>query len=1562
MLSFFTRLRCVAALFILLTAAAFAAPNAPTALATSNLKATSFTLTWSAATGGVGGIAGYDIYQNGTLIGSTTTARTFVVAGLVPLTDYGMTVSARDGAGGVSPQSGVLSVATPADTTVPTRPADLAATAITTTSCTLSWTGSTDNVGVTGYLIYRSGVQIGSSSGTSFDVVGLVPDTSNSLTVRATDAAGNLSAASVALAVRTLALPPSSPTGLAATALKATSFTLSWAASSGGTGGIAGYDIYQNGALIGSTTTARTLAVSGLAPTTEYSMTVTARDSAGNISPASAVLEVVTPADTTIPTRPADLAATAVTTTSFTLTWTDSTDNVGVTGYNIYRSGVLLGTTPATTYEVTGLIPDSTNSITVRATDAAGNLSSASIALSVRMVALPPSAPTGLATTNLKPASFKLTWAAASGGTGGIVGYEVYLNGSLVGSPTTRALAITGLVPTTAYTMTVVSRDSVGNLSPPSDPLIVTPPTDTTKPTVPKGLSAADVTPTSFTLTWTASTDNVGVTGYDVYRNNVLIGSTPNTSFNVTGLAASTLSSMRLKAKDAAGNISGFSVILAVTTSAPPNVPPAIALTAPADGSAFTLPFTLTLSASATDSDGSIAKVEFFDNGTLLGETTAPDQSGVWLLTLSAPLSSGSHSLTARATDNRNATTDSAPVAITVNHPNSSPTVVLNASAAGTAPAFFVLSAEATDSDGVITKVEFYEGSNLLGEVLAPSTLPSTFAFPVALYSVGTYTLTAVATDNSGAQSNSAPVVINVTSGAATLPFLANFESAEGFQLGPLSGQLSWIATNGVTVAPSTTPTPNSQQELSIPAAQPTEIFSHDFSAEGISPVFVDFRTRPVAGVDPASAIVFSTPAAQVAFVGMASPAALWIFGGNGVGWHASGKMVAIEANGRTPDWLRLTTREDYLTKKWDLYLNGQMVAADVPFADPTAAALTDFSVNGHATAASSFDSFYAGPENPLFADINHNGLDDTWETTHGLSLATDNRSLSPTGNGVTVLQAYLADTDPNDFYNGATPTLSIVSGDNQTGTVGQFNAEPFVVSVKNAAGTPLTNAPITFTVQSGGGQLALTGTGAPALSSTVNLTTDGYGNAQVYFQQPADAEVSSLINVSAKASKVTFHTQSSAGSASITPLYQADFEASEGYEAGSINNQNGWRLYAGSAIVAEANFFSGTRSLSIEPKSVVHLGFPTFPELSIGFVDLYIRPAVDAYRPNSTCITMSGPVLTFVQHDGVGEVVTIHDNDGLVYEPTGWTFPLAASQASNWLHVTFRIDSNRMIYDLYIDGTLVAAGVSYVSYSIERLEILSGTGIATSFDALAVFAHNPLFVDSDDDGMSDTWEAAHGLNRTLDDRDQDLDGDGLTNFKEFQIGTDPRLVDTDGDGLPDKWEVDYGYDPLHAESPTLLGSDADLDGLTLLGEAGAGTDPNNSDTDGDGLPDAVEIALGLDPRSGADAAEDADGDGISNLDEYLAGTNAKDFFNGETPEIVSLAGPEGDLGPGGELRVHVTRPDGTPYRNAPVKIELVEGNSRVTLSQSDTQLHTSVEARTDADGIARVYVRTPRP
>jgi chitodextrinase len=182
------------------------APTAPT-LAASGTTQTTTNLSWSGATDNVA-VTGYDVYRGATLLGSTAST-TFAVTGLTASTTYSFTVRAKDAAGNVSADSNSVSVTTLApvvDTTAPTAPT-LSASGTTQTTTNLSWTGATDNVGVTGYDVLRNGVVIGSTTtATTFAVTGLTASTTYTFNVRAKDAAGNISANSNTVSVTTLAV------------------------------------------------------------------------------------------------------------------------------------------------------------------------------------------------------------------------------------------------------------------------------------------------------------------------------------------------------------------------------------------------------------------------------------------------------------------------------------------------------------------------------------------------------------------------------------------------------------------------------------------------------------------------------------------------------------------------------------------------------------------------------------------------------------------------------------------------------------------------------------------------------------------------------------------------------------------------------------------------------------------------------------------------------------------------------------------------------------------------------------------------------------------------------------------------------------------------------------------------------------------------------------------------------------------------------------------------------------------------------------------------------------
>ncbi|MFC7588492.1 glycosyl hydrolase family 18 protein [Nonomuraea antimicrobica] len=185
--------------------------------------------------------------------------------------------------------------------------------------------------------------------------------------------------------------------------------------------------------------------------------------------------------DTTAPSVPGNLRSTGVTNNSVALAWDTSTDNVAVTGYEIYRGGTLVTTVTGTTHTDTGLSANTAYTYTVRARDAAANRSANSNSVT----------------------------ATTTGGGGG----------------------------------------------------------DTTAPTVPGNLRSTGVTNNSVALAWNASTDNVAVTGYEIYRGGTLVTTVTGTTHTDTGLSANTAYTYTVRARDAAANRSANSNSVTATTT-----------------------------------------------------------------------------------------------------------------------------------------------------------------------------------------------------------------------------------------------------------------------------------------------------------------------------------------------------------------------------------------------------------------------------------------------------------------------------------------------------------------------------------------------------------------------------------------------------------------------------------------------------------------------------------------------------------------------------------------------------------------------------------------------------------------------------------------------------------------------------------------------------------------------------------------------------------------------------------------------------------------------------------
>ncbi len=171
------------------------APTAPANLTLSGTTATSVNANWSTASDNVG-VAGYSVYRGTTKIG-TTTSLSFAFTGLTCGTSYSLGVEAFDAAGNISARAAAatstLACAPTGDTQAPSAPASLTASNVTTTSIVGSWPASTDNIGVSGYSVYRGSTKLGTTTALNYTFSGLVCATSYQLGVEAYDAAGNIS-------------------------------------------------------------------------------------------------------------------------------------------------------------------------------------------------------------------------------------------------------------------------------------------------------------------------------------------------------------------------------------------------------------------------------------------------------------------------------------------------------------------------------------------------------------------------------------------------------------------------------------------------------------------------------------------------------------------------------------------------------------------------------------------------------------------------------------------------------------------------------------------------------------------------------------------------------------------------------------------------------------------------------------------------------------------------------------------------------------------------------------------------------------------------------------------------------------------------------------------------------------------------------------------------------------------------------------------------------------------------------------------------------------------------
>ena len=341
---------------------------------------------------------------------------------------------------------------------------------------------------------------------------------------------------------------------------------------------------------------------------------------------------------------------------------------------------------------------------------------------------------------------------------------QFYAKGKLI-SVVTSAPYSTPWTPTVkgSYAITAKATDSLG-VSTTSSPVnvgIVVGSAPAVAITSPASNALYLTAPATIDVTAAASTLTGTVTKVEYFNGSTLIGTVTTSNGGLYKLTWSNVAPGTYTITAIATNSVNLS-----TTSDPVTLvvdaAPSLTLTSPINNAVYQAGDNIAISVNASDSDGTIAKVDFYQGTTLLATVTS-GAAGVFTTNWSS-VAAGSYTLTATATDNLGATTTTAPINVIVNAP---PTATWTAPADGTtatAPASVTLTVNATDSDGTINKVDFYNGATLIGTVYSGQSGNSgnNYSFNWTNISGGTYTLSAIATDNNGATVNAGSVTIIV--------------------------------------------------------------------------------------------------------------------------------------------------------------------------------------------------------------------------------------------------------------------------------------------------------------------------------------------------------------------------------------------------------------------------------------------------------------------------------------------------------------------------------------------------------------------------------------------------------------------------------------------------------------------------------------------------------------------------------------------------------------------------------------------------------------------------------
>ncbi|MFQ5965361.1 MAG: fibronectin type III domain-containing protein [Candidatus Scalinduaceae bacterium] len=509
-------------------------------------------------------LAGYKLYygfssrnyDSSVDVGNQTS---YTLTGLVSGVTYYIAATAYDFSGNESNYSAEISYNVP-DTTLPSTPTNLQATAISVSQIDLSWNASTDNVGVTGYKIYRDGTQITTTANTTFQDTGLSPSTTYTYSVSAYDAAGNESGQSYTTSATTFLLPTNNPPVLSPIGNKSVSevqtlsFTISATDLDGETLSFTASNLPSGAIFNGSTKTFSWTPTYSQAGT--YSNIVFQVSDGKDIDSESITITVVNVNRAPVLDPILNITVNEGVTLTLNPTATDPDGDPLTYTYSGWMTSASYTTNfnDAGTHTVTVTVSDGSLTDSQDVTIMVVNTNRAPVLNQISNITVNEGDTITLNPTATDPDGDPLTYT-----------YSGWM---------TSASYTTNFTDAGTHTVTVTVSD--GSLTDSQDVMITVIDVDIISPSTPTSLQATVVSTSQIDLSWNASTDNVGVTGYRIYRDGVQIANVTSTSYQDTGLGPSTTYIYTVSAYDSAGNESAQSNQATATTSEFDTTPPTV--------------------------------------------------------------------------------------------------------------------------------------------------------------------------------------------------------------------------------------------------------------------------------------------------------------------------------------------------------------------------------------------------------------------------------------------------------------------------------------------------------------------------------------------------------------------------------------------------------------------------------------------------------------------------------------------------------------------------------------------------------------------------------------------------------------------------------------------------------------------------------------------------------------------------------------------------------------------------------------------------------------------------